>query len=88
MVHASRRNEDGRSHGELNSQLQTKKYQVSALSVVIGAQRCERTESMGQVVEVGVVQEDSFGAAFKAGSWKDAVREVVGEVGVFVKQFL
>lgn len=61
---------------------------MSALGVVIGSQRSESTESVGQVVEVGVVQGDGLGATVEAGSWKNAVGEVVREVGVFVEEFL
>ena len=88
MVEAPRRDEDGRSHWKLDSQLQSKQDQVAAKGVIIGTQRSDGTESMGQVAVVGVIQGDRPRPTVKGGSWKNAVGEVVFEVGVFVKEKL
>jgi hypothetical protein len=86
MVHAPRWNEDGRPGGELNGKLQTKQDEVAAERVVVCTQSGEGTEPMRKIVVVGVVERDSPRAAVKAGRRKDAVGEVVREVGVFFEK--
>lgn len=55
---------------------------MAASGMIVVAQRCEGTESMGQVVEVSVVQRDRPGSTVETGSREDTVREVMCEVGV------
>ena len=56
------------------------------MSVVVGTQRRERTEPMGKVVEVNVIQRFGPGATVEASSRKDAVGKVVSKVGVFFEE--
>ena len=61
---------------------------MAAKRVIVGTQRSEGAESVGQVVVVGVIQWNSPRTAIEAGSWENAVGEVVCEVGVFFKECL
>lgn len=54
------------------------------MSVVVGTQRRERTEPMGKVVVVNVIQR--FGPGATASGRKDAVGKVVSKVGVFFEE--
>lgn len=56
------------------------------MSVVVGTQRRERTEPMGKVVEVNVIQRFGPGATVEASGRKDAVGKVVSKVGVFFEE--
>lgn len=60
---------------------------MAAERVIVVTQCSEGAESMGQVAIVGVIQGYRPGSAVKAGSWENAVGEVVCEVGVFFKEF-
>jgi hypothetical protein len=61
---------------------------VTAKLVIVVTQRSEGAESVGQVVVVGVIQGYGSGATVEAGSWKNAVGEVVREVRVFLEELL
>ena len=56
---------------------------MAAKCMIIIPKSGERTESMGQVTEVCVIQGDGFGPTVKACSRKNAVGEVVFKVRVF-----
>lgn len=56
------------------------------MSVVVGTQRRERTEPMGKVVVVNVIQRFGPGATVEASGRKDAVGKVVSKVGVFFEE--
>jgi hypothetical protein len=61
---------------------------VATKHVIIFPKSSERTESMGQVAKVSVIQGDGFGPAVKTCSGKNAVGEVVFEMCVFTKKCL
>ena len=61
---------------------------MAAMRVIVVAQCCESTESMGQIVEVGVIQSNCPGSAVEAGCRENAVREVMREVRVSFKELL
>jgi hypothetical protein len=61
---------------------------VAPTRVVIGAQCSEGAEPMGEVTIICVIQGNGPGPAVEAGGRKDAVGEVMCEVGVPFKEFL
>lgn len=88
MTHAAGWNKYGGPRRKLNSELQSKQDQVATKGVVVVTQCGEGAEPMGEVVVVGVFQRDGCGSTVEAGGGKDAIREVVREVGVLFKERL